>query len=51
MVEGCQATKGCIAYIGVSYLTKTQAAGLGAGSAATTPGNFELPTPIAMRPR
>ena len=29
MVSGCQATAGCIAYIGISYLQKTQAAGLG----------------------
>ena len=29
MVQGCAATKGCVAYIGVSYLSKTQAAGLG----------------------
>ena len=29
MVSGCQATKGCVAYIGISYLQKTQAAGLG----------------------
>ena len=31
MVAGCQANKGCIAYIGISYLQKTQAAGLGDG--------------------
>ncbi len=29
MVTGCQATPGCIAYIGISYLGKTQADGLG----------------------
>ena len=29
MVTGCQAIKGCIAYIGISYLSKTEAAGLG----------------------
>ncbi len=48
MVAGCQATKGCIAYIGVSYLAKTQAAGLGQASLKNKAGNFELPTPAAI---
>ncbi len=44
MVTGCQATKGCIAYIGVSYLAKTQAAGLGEAELQNKAGNYELPT-------
>ncbi len=44
MVSGCQANKGCIAYIGISYLQKTQAAGLGTASLKNKSGNFEMPT-------
>lgn len=44
MVAGCQATKGCIAYVGTSYLSKTQAAGLGEGQLGNKSGNFVLPT-------
>jgi phosphate transport system substrate-binding protein len=44
MVAGCQATKGCIAYIGISYLAKTQAAGLGTASVANKAGKFLQPT-------
>ena len=48
MVAGCAATKGCIAYIGVSYLSKTQAAGLGEAELKNASGNFEAPTPAAI---
>ncbi|MGD0808665.1 MAG: phosphate ABC transporter substrate-binding protein PstS [Acidimicrobiales bacterium] len=44
MVTGCQATAGCIAYIGISYLQKTQAAGLGEAELVNASGNAELPT-------
>ncbi len=44
MVAGCAANKGCIAYIGISYLQKTQAAGLGTASVANKSGNFLQPT-------
>jgi phosphate transport system substrate-binding protein len=44
MVQGCAATKGCIAYIGISYLSKTQDAGLGEAELKNSAGNFELPT-------
>jgi phosphate transport system substrate-binding protein len=40
MVAGCGSTKGCIAYIGVSYLAKTQAAGLGDAELKNAAGNF-----------
>jgi phosphate transport system substrate-binding protein len=44
MVTGCAATKGCIAYIGTSYLTQTTAAHLGEGELANKAGKFMLPT-------
>jgi phosphate transport system substrate-binding protein len=40
MVTACGSTKGCIAYIGISYQTKTSAAGLGAASLANKAGKF-----------
>ena len=43
MVQGCAATKGCVAYIGVSYLSKTQAAGLGQAELKNGAGKFVLP--------
>jgi phosphate transport system substrate-binding protein len=44
MVTGCQGIKGCIAYIGISYLAKTTAAGLGSASLANKAGKFTQPT-------
>jgi phosphate transport system substrate-binding protein len=44
MVTGCAATKGCIAYIGISYLSKTQAAGLGQAMLKNGAGQFLAPT-------
>ncbi len=44
MVQGCGATKGCVAYIGVSYLSKTQAAGLGEAFLKNAAGKFVQPT-------
>jgi phosphate transport system substrate-binding protein len=44
MVAGCAANKGCIAYIGISYLAKTQAAKLGTASIANKAGKFLQPT-------
>jgi phosphate transport system substrate-binding protein len=44
MVSGCAATKGCIAYIGISYLSKTQAAGLGQARLKNAAGKFVAPT-------
>ena len=43
MVTGCQATPGCIAYIGISYQGKTNAAGLGYAALENASGKFELP--------
>jgi phosphate transport system substrate-binding protein len=44
MVTGCQTIKGCIAYIGISYLAKTTAAGLGSASLANKAGKFTQAT-------
>jgi phosphate transport system substrate-binding protein len=48
MVTGCGTTKGCIAYIGISYLAKTQAAKLGTASLANGAGKFTQPTSSAI---
>jgi phosphate transport system substrate-binding protein len=44
MVSACQSNKGCIAYIGISYLQKTQAAGLGEAALKNKAGSFVQPT-------
>ena len=44
MVTGCKNTPGCVAYIGISYLKKTNAAGLGEAQVANGAGAYELPT-------
>jgi phosphate transport system substrate-binding protein len=44
MVTGCGSTKGCIAYIGISYLTKTTAASLGEAALANKGGGYTQPT-------
>lgn len=44
MVAGCAANKGCIAYIGISYLAKTQAAGLGTAAISNKSGKYLMPT-------
>jgi phosphate transport system substrate-binding protein len=44
MVSGCGATKGCVAYIGISYLAKTQAAGLGQAMLKNGSGAYESPS-------
>ncbi len=43
MVSGCGSTKGCIAYIGISYLAKTQAAGLGQALLKNAAGSYVAP--------
>jgi phosphate transport system substrate-binding protein len=48
MVTGCGTIKGCIAYIGISYQTKTTAAGLGIASLANKTGGFAQPTASAI---
>jgi phosphate transport system substrate-binding protein len=48
MVAGCAATKGCIAYIGISYLAKTQAAGLGQAMLANGAGQYVAPSAASI---
>ena len=48
MVTGCQATPGCIAYIGISYESKVAAAGLGLAELQNASSNYELPTPATV---
>ncbi len=45
MVSGCGAIKGCIAYIGISFLKQTQAAGLGQAVLKNGSGNWVSPSP------
>jgi phosphate transport system substrate-binding protein len=49
MVTGCGSIKGCIAYIGISYLSKSQAANLGEASLANKAGKFTQPTTGAVK--
>jgi phosphate transport system substrate-binding protein len=46
MLQACQATVGCVAYIGVSYLSAANAAHLGYAQLLNGSGNYELPTPV-----
>lgn len=48
MLTACGATKGCIAYLGISYLTKATTAGLGTASLADKSGKFQAPTTAAI---
>jgi phosphate transport system substrate-binding protein len=48
MLTACGTTKGCIAYLGISYLTKATAAKLGTASLANKAGKFEPPTPATI---
>jgi phosphate transport system substrate-binding protein len=48
MVSGCKATVGCVAYVGISYLSAALAAGLGEAQLANTLGQYELPTPATI---
>jgi phosphate transport system substrate-binding protein len=49
MVSGCQATPGCVAYIGISYLSQALSDGLGEAALANASGQFELPTTATMQ--
>jgi phosphate transport system substrate-binding protein len=44
MLAACGTTKGCIAYLGISYLTKATTAGLGTASLANKSGTYEAPS-------
>lgn len=49
MVSACGTTKGCIAYVGTSYLTQTTEAHLGEGMLANKAGKFTLPTHASIQ--
>jgi phosphate transport system substrate-binding protein len=44
MLSACGTTKGCIAYLGISYLSKATAANLGTASLADKSGSFIAPS-------
>ena len=44
MVTGCQATRGCVAYVGISYLSQALSGGLGEAALANDSGQYLLPT-------
>jgi phosphate transport system substrate-binding protein len=48
MVSGCKATPGCIAYVGISYLTQSLQAGLGYAQLKNGTGQYEVPTPATI---
>jgi phosphate transport system substrate-binding protein len=48
MVSGCKATTGCVAYIGISYLTQVLQAGLGYAALGNAKGQYVLPTATAI---
>jgi phosphate transport system substrate-binding protein len=48
MVTGCKANPGCIAYIGISYESKTSAAGLGQAQLLNGAGQYESPTATSI---
>jgi phosphate transport system substrate-binding protein len=48
MVTGCNATPGCIAYIGISYESQVKGDGLQVNSISNASGNYEQPTPSSI---
>jgi phosphate transport system substrate-binding protein len=44
MVSGCKATPGCVAYVGISYLTQTLQAGLGYAAISNPKHQYLVPT-------
>ncbi len=48
MVTGCKATAGCIAYVGISYLTQALQAGLSYASLQNAKGQYEVPTQASI---
>jgi phosphate transport system substrate-binding protein len=49
MVTGCAATPGCVAYVGISYLSQALNAGLGEAELENASGHFLLPTGPSLR--
>ena len=48
MVAGCKAAPGCIAYVGISYLTQALQSGLGYAQLQNGDKQFVLPTPASI---
>jgi phosphate transport system substrate-binding protein len=48
MVAGCEATRGCVAYVGIAYLSSATAGGLGYAALRNALGDYEAPTPKAI---
>jgi phosphate transport system substrate-binding protein len=48
MVSGCKATVGCIAYVGISYLSQLLGDGLTYAALQNGKGQYELPTSAAV---
>ncbi len=48
MIQVCSANPGCITYTGISYASKTSAAGLGQAMLENKAGNYELPTSASI---
>jgi len=49
MVTGCAATPGCVAYVGISYLSQALNAGLGEAELQNASGQFVLPNGASLR--
>jgi phosphate transport system substrate-binding protein len=49
MVTGCAATPGCVAYVGIAYLTQALNAGLGEAELQNAAGQFTLPNGASLR--
>ena len=49
MVAACAVTRGCVAYVGISYLTQALAAGLGEAALQNAAGHFVLPDGPSLR--
>jgi phosphate transport system substrate-binding protein len=48
-MHDCEATPGCVAYNGISYLSQALAGGLGEAKLANSAGQFTLPTAAAIQ--
>ena len=48
MVAGCKATPGCVAYVGIAYLSSALAGGLGYAALRNALGAYEAPTAKAI---
>jgi phosphate transport system substrate-binding protein len=49
MVSTCAVTPGCVAYVGISYLSKALNAGLGEAELLNTLGQYELPDSASIQ--